>query len=40
MIWVDEDTGEVKMDMQEYDIIVKKIKDLEQRVHDLELELS
>jgi tetrahydromethanopterin S-methyltransferase subunit G len=40
MMWEDEETGEVKMDIEEYNLIVKKIKDLEQRVNDLELELT
>tara|TARA_Y100001949_G_C15682321_1_gene198693 strand:+ start:175 stop:297 length:123 start_codon:yes stop_codon:yes gene_type:complete len=36
MIWMDQKTGAVMMDQEEYDVITKKIKELEQRVIDLE----
>ena len=36
MIWIDKNTGAVMMDQEEYDVITKKIKELEQRVIDLE----
>jgi tetrahydromethanopterin S-methyltransferase subunit G len=36
MIWVDDKTGAVNMDQEEYDGITKKIKELEQRVIELE----
>ena len=36
MIWVDKKTGAVNMDQEEYYTITKKIKELEQRVIDLE----
>ena len=36
MIWVDKKTGAVNMDQEEYDGIAKKIKELEQRVIELE----
>jgi tetrahydromethanopterin S-methyltransferase subunit G len=36
MIWLDKRTGAVQMDQEEYDVITKKIKELEQRVINLE----
>ena len=36
MIWIDKNTGAVMMDQEEYDVITKKIKELEQRVINLE----
>ena len=36
MIWMDPKTGAVMMDKEEYDDITKKIKELEQRVIELE----
>jgi len=36
MIWIDPKTGAVMMDQDEYDVITKKIKELEQRVIELE----
>ena len=36
MIWIDKKTGAVMMDQDEYTVITKKIKELEQRVIDLE----
>jgi tetrahydromethanopterin S-methyltransferase subunit G len=40
MIWEDEETGAIHMDRDEYDLIVKKIKDLEDRVYFVEKELE
>jgi len=36
MIWIEKRTGAVMMDQEEYDVITKKIKELEQRVIELE----
>ena len=36
MIWIDDKTGAVNMYQEEYDGITKKIKELEQRVIELE----